>query len=45
MLEKRIERLEKILGYIGVDTIITKNEKGYIISIEEKDKMKVLRRF
>jgi len=44
-LERRIERLEKKLGYIGVDTVETKNEKGYIISIEKKDKMKVLRRF
>ena len=44
-LEKRIENLEKKLGYIGVDTIVTRNEKGYIIAISEQDKMRVLKKF
>lgn len=44
-LEKRIEGLEKKLGFIGVEPVITKNEKGYIVSISEQDKMKVLKRF
>jgi len=44
-LEKRIESLERKLGYIGVEPKVEKTKTGWKISISEEDTLKVMNRF